>query len=587
MTPLLLCALTSALAATPLLSWDLDADDGAFVTSGTSGQWEWGTPETGPKGGYTGNAVWATGLTRPYLNDSTDYLALPAADLSGASRPVLHFYHWFEIDTGGDAAWVEAWDGDTWERLDPIYGYPADAGYTGVSNDWEQVWIDLSGLSYTSELRFAFSTNDAVQLAGWFIDDLTVLDGDPVPPRITVLQAPVDTQVLDGSYAIRTQILEDAGSLDARLVWWNDEGTQHTVSMSAEGDDVYTAEIPAAAPDTWLYWVVQASDSENTSSAPEEDSYSFRVYLAAPRDLSGPDGRLVSDVVTLSWTAPDSPHEVLSYRIYRDGIWVADASAPTATVPLAGPRQSFHVTAVYAAGEGDPSDQLLVDASIPVVQSLDPQQAWQGDQVYVDVVGASLLLTDADAGLDLGEDIAVLDASVVDANRARFTLEISEDAETGPRQGSLTSGDNRITLPSPFTVLSGEDRPRLVHLTPDVVEQGETVGLTLEANADFADVPELDLGDGLYIEEISWDDDRVSVRATAAWDAPVGAREVYADDGARVLDGVTLTVRNALTTPQRTCATAPGTASLSLLVAALAAWCRRAGRPRRRARSGR
>lgn len=570
MSALLLLGLVAAAAAQELARWELEDSDGGFTAYGATSQWQWGEVGAGPEQAATGTRAWSTGLDRPYLNDTTDYLALPSVDLSAAARPVLSFYHWYEVDSDGDAGWVEIWDGESWTRAEPIYGYPEEAGFTGNSDGWRPEWIDLTGVADTSALRFVFSANERVALAGWYLDDLVVMDGDPVPPYVTVERAPEDTQDLDGPYAVQAQVRDDLATPTATLRWTANEAAGEA-AMTALGDGIFAAEIPGQEPDTLVSWWIEASDGENATSGPDE-LQSFRVYLAAPSGLSGPDGRVVGTSATLSWTAPDSPHAVLRYAVYCDDAWVADATTTSVEAPLCSDAPTFSVSAVYEAGEGDRSDPLTLEAWIPVVGSVEPEQAWQGERVRVTLVGESLLLVDGEVDLALGQGVTVAEAEVVDANRVVFTLDIAEDATPGERAGTLLAGENAVALPSPFEILDGASRPALLAISPDALTQGRSYTLYLVASAPLTGEPSLDLGEGVIVESVRWDDAQIEASVVVSWDAPVGVRGVEVDDGSRVLEGVELRVRNAATTPQRSCnqGASGGAGALPVLLAALA-----------------
>lgn len=574
MNVLLLITVSASAATEPLVSWTLDDSDGGFAAYGETSQWQWGELPGGPATAEHTTA-WGTGIERPYLNDTTDYLQLSSFDLSTSARPVLRFYHWYEVDADGDAGWVEVWDASVWSRLEPIYDYPTDAGYTGSSNGWHLAWFDLRGVTDTAHIRFVFSADSRVALAGWFVDDIDVLDGDPVPPSIEVDVAPDDTQDLDGPYAVEAWIQDDLLTPSAELRWTT--GTDSgSVAMEETLPGLFRGEIPGQLPDTTVSWRIVATDGSNEALAPEVGASSFRVYLAAPTALTGPQGRVVGTQTSLSWTAPESDHPVQSYRVYCNGEIVALSEDTTAQAAICSSAASFEVSAVYEAGEGDRSDPLSLDAFLPSVDALSPAVAWQGDHLRLTLSGTYLLLAEGEVSLDLGDGVTVDAVEVIDAESAIITVHIDADAETGLREGQLQVGDASLPLPSPFEILDGQSRPRLLSVTPDAVVQGERYTLEIAANADFEATPTLDLGEGVLIESVERDGEIVRAEVVVAWDAPVGERGIEADDGDRVLDGATLRVRNAATPPARTCSQGSGQAhwtlaALSLAVAALRA----------------
>ena len=541
-----------------IAAWDLDADDGGFTASAVPPQWEWGDVSSGPMGGYDGERAWGTVLDRSYLNDSSDGLTLPSVDLTDAERPVLTFWHWYEIAATGDAGWVEVWDGAGWQVLEPVYGYPEAGGFLGSSGGWEPAFFDLSGVSDSASVRLVFSADERIALAGWYVDNVAIIDGDPVPPDIAVTGVPDDTQDLDGPYVVTATITDDyAGLAYATLIWSDGGDTEYSVTMEAGDDGAYWGEIPAQPAGTTVRWHIEASDGWNTARAPADDDEAFRVYLAAPTDLAGPEGRVVGVEATLTWTAPESPEAVDGYRVYRDSALVAECAGTTLAAPLDGPIDWFEVSAVYGEQEGDLSLPLMLRVSVPTLEALDPAEAWQGDSLRVAVSGTYLLFVAEDASLDLGDGVVTSEVEVIDADHAVFTLELSDDAEVGLRDALVISGATRIPVEGGFEVLSGDDRPTLVGLIPDALTQGEQTSLTIASNAAFAEAPVVDLGDGIIVESVVIDENRAYLRVTVAADAPVGTRPVSTDDGARILHGVDLRVRAALTTPTGSCAAAP------------------------------
>lgn len=562
-------------ATTDVVTWDFEDSDGGWSAYGETGQWEHGAVSSGPLVAHSGSMLWATGLARFYYNDSTDYLSLPAQDLSGLSHPILEFYQWYAIDPSGDAGWLEVHDGAGWVRAEPVYGYPTATGFSGSTNGWTRAWLDLGDLTDLAQVRLVFSSDASVALDGWYVDDVRVVEGDPVPPQITLQSAPGDTQDLDGPYRVLALIEDDGGTPTATLHWSTDELTNYEVPMTEGADGLWTGEIPGQPADTLLNWYVTSSDGENESTDPEDGSYLFRVYLAAPTQLSGPAGRVVSREVTLSWEPPESPHPVLNYRVYRTGTLVAEPTEATATVPLSESYPTFEVAAVYDVGEGDRSSPLVLHVAVPTVTALSPTEAWQGDLLRVAVSGDYLLLTGDDADLDLGEGLSVEALSVTDADHATFTVRVDDEAPIGVREGTLTSGDQQIPLELDFTVHDGADRPALISISPDELFQGDQVELVLCANTTLEGTPEVDLGEDIIIEEVSVNGRDVTISATVPWDADIGTRAVSADDGTRVLEGVDLRVRNALTTPQKGCASAPGQADRLPIALTLLALLRR------------
>lgn len=547
---MLFAAFVSAVAASPVTDFDFEATDGGFTPQIGELQWEWGTPTTGPGAAHTGSRVWATQLDGPYLNDAVGILTFPSYDLSPTASPSLVFWHWTEIQSG-DAGWLEVSDGQGgWDRIEPSYGYPDSAGFTGSTGGWEQVYVGLDGLEDLSELRLVFSSDASVQGSGWYFDDLEVWDGDIAPPQVTVLSSPSDTEDLDGPYVVEVDATDDQGLDALELVWEtpSDAGRAQMVFFT----DRWAGGVSGQDPDTTVSWWVEASDGTNTT---ETEVDSFRVRLPPPTDLTGPTGRVVDVEVGLAWLPPTSEHLLESYRVYRDGELVAEPTLESVIVGVEGDGQDvFTVSAVFFEGEGDPSDELAVEVSKPRILDVDADFAWQGDRVRLDLVGEYLLLVDGEVFLDLGESISIESVEVVDVDRAEVLAHVAEDAEVGLRDLSLTSWGIDVVLVDGFEVLDGAGRPSVVAVEPDALRQGDQATLTITlSEAPASEELVIDAGPGVLVENISVDGSVLFVDVVVDPVAPIGLRALVVDDGERLLTGVEVRVRDALVA-EPTCA---------------------------------
>lgn len=579
MIPALLLPLVLA-ASDPLAVWDFAEDDGGFQPSGEADQWEWGPVASGPGAGWNGEDAWATLLDRDYFNDGDDYLTFPTLDLTGASRPVLGLAHWYDIDEGGDAGLVERWDGAAWQPLEPVYGYPTDAGFTGASDGWVEDWFDLDGVSDASLLRLAFHADASGARAGWYLGLARIEDGDPVPPLVVYTLLPEDTQDVEGPYAVAARIVDDLGAVSAELRWSDgvDEGTA-PLAVEADGE-TWDGELDGVEPGTELCWWIEATDGDNLATG---ETACFSVRLPAPGPPAVAADRPVGAAVPLAWEPPEDPlYPVLGYVVYRDGEPVAWPVDPEVELPVSAERHEVVVSAVFDTPrgdrEGEPSEALELETAIPAVVDLSPAEVWQGERVHLAVTARYLLLgAEGVAELDAGEGVEVVDTEVLDVDRAVFTVEVAADAATGARALTLTGGAGSATLEDALTVLDGADRPALLAISPDAAEQGEALTLEISASEPPEASPTVDLGDGIIVGGIEVDGATIRVEATVEADAPVGLHPVTVDDGRRVLGGVELRVRDRAAPPEPVCGCAAGgsraptaLALLSLLAAALA-----------------
>ena len=95
---------------------------------------------------------------------------------------------WYDIESDWDYAYVEvsADEGVTWEILagpssttDNPNGNSFGAAYTGSSGGWIEETFDLSAYAGQEVLvRFEYVTDDAINYAGWLIDDVCILEAE-------------------------------------------------------------------------------------------------------------------------------------------------------------------------------------------------------------------------------------------------------------------------------------------------------------------------------------------------------------------------------------------------------------------------
>ncbi len=554
--------------AAPLLSYDLEDDDGGFLGSGETDQWAWGVVSNGPGAGFDGMRAWSTGLTRNYLNDSVDYLEIPVPDLGSVARPTISFRHWYDIGLG-DRAWIEVDFGNGFVPATPLYGYPAINGYSGASGGWRKVVVDLTGFGDTPRVRLAFEADLVAVGPGWTIDSVSFDDGDVAAPRLTDLTVLADTESLETPYVVEVAA-EDDTVVQAVTLGWIAAGVQGSAQMTATGGGAWRAEIPAQLPDTDVRYWVEATDGLNTSREPVASGNAFRVYLPAPGGLVGPIGRVVGPTVPISWAPPASEHAVLGYEVLRGGLPVLEVVEPRGDVPVLGGLQTFTVRALYAEGHGDLSGPLELDGVLPRVGALQPDVAWPGEAVRVRLSGRYLLLVEEDVSLDLGAGVQIGHIDVRDVDTAFVDLIVDEDATAGPRALTLRSGGTTVTLGGAFEVLPDVERPRLTGIEPDAVRQGDDAELDLAYVGILAEAPEVDLGVGITVESVEQVDlDTLRVRYSVASNAPLGERAVSVDDGVRLFEGVSLVVEDAHAQTSRGCGT-PLAPSAALVLLGLA-----------------
>ncbi len=172
------------------LLWDFEADDGGFITDGTSG-WQWGAPTYGPCFDTADGNVWATNLDGEYTNSACYLLDTPVIEMGdkGGYICIDHCYD-TEFSYDGAVTWFTT-DGATYANIAPLEGYDDDAlvatgcawaagepGFSGSSEGWvTDCWelTDQDYIDYGVALRLAFGSDTSVATySGWMIDNITV-----------------------------------------------------------------------------------------------------------------------------------------------------------------------------------------------------------------------------------------------------------------------------------------------------------------------------------------------------------------------------------------------------------------------------
>ncbi|MCB9791740.1 MAG: hypothetical protein H6741_03345 [Alphaproteobacteria bacterium] len=576
---ILLCLLLGAQAATRELRWTLEDSDEGFSPVDPDGQWEWGSFPTdyGPAGGFTGASGWATRLDGAYFNEVEAQLSLPAYPLGDLGQPMLEIVHWYEM-AEGDVVNLVYVGGSGLEVIDPVYSYPIAAGYSGSSGGWVRSWFDLDGISDTSAVALHLLTDRDVQMSGWYVDELSLWDGDVAPPKVSQLTALPDTEDVDGPYLVQVYAVDNDGQPGVSLLYQIGDGSSQAVPMSALGGGWFEAEISGPVePGTEITYQVRASDGENVVLEPADAPRSFEVRLLPPTGLRGPEGRIVDTEAELVWDAPESIHAVEGYRVLRGEEALFEVEGRFALVPLVGGGEdSYAVQALYEVGESGPSEPLSLQVSLPEVLSLSPSAAYQGDTVRVTVTGQYLLLSEGEVDAELGVGVEVVDVEVSHVDEAVLVLEVAEDAPLGTRNLELSSGDVLVRVTEAFVLLDGAARPQLTGIEPDALRQGDARSVVITASEPFEDLPLIDLGPGVLVEEVSLlSDSAVEVQVVVEPTAAIGQRPVTVDDGARVWEGVQLRVRDAVPNETGRCQSGAGAPWMAGAVLGLLAALRR------------
>lgn len=520
-----------------LFDYDVDANGGGLVPTGTLGQWGFAVPAVRPPGAGTG-PVWSTRPSGNTLNDAQEFLTLTLPAVAGAQRPVLVIEHATLLGQG-DTASFELDAGGGFLPITPIHGYPSGDSFQGDSQGYTRTGFELAGVAPGSRFRLRFTADAAGAGPGWFVRDVRIVDGDPIPPQLTILSAPSDDPDLQGPYLVELKIEEDYGIERAEL-FWSTGGPEVAVPLVQSGAS-WTASIPVQPPDTLVHWRVEVADCEGTSSVTGE---AFRVFLPAPTDLSGPSQpHTVARSVTLDWEPPASSVPVAGYRVTELDSGATFNSTSTAVQVELDPAwaQRFQVQASYGGVFGDPSEVLELDVEVPELVSIEPRSIFPGDRVYLELEGRSLYLLAGASSLSIGETgtsaLRVLDFAVADVDRARALVEVPVRAVAGSQDVVITGTYGSFRFADAFEVLDAADAPRITLVEPNRVTQGETVELLIHANRRFGDPVEITVDEDLVLGGTPVvEGDRIRVGLTALGSARAGEHTLVIDDGTRNWD---------------------------------------------------
>ncbi len=319
--------------------------------SGTD-DWSRAAPAFGVNFAHSGDFVWATAPDAAYSATATHAtLALPPMNLIGIQEAYLVFWHWYDTEHDGSAspdsdASTQLWDGGnvkasvdggtTWVSLTPDGGYngtiasgrqnplEGEQAFGGYSFGWRQEVVPLPTGSEVM-LRFDFgsdvgNTEEAVDFAGWLLDDIAVLIERPVDtniPQATLL--PQANTVREADQLPPTpyvELFDSTGVADVFVdyAFLNDAGIpdgSYRLAMSTSRSLAFSGDFPFAATRTFnvgdvLTYRVRVSDfAGNTRTFPDADASPFTIEY-----------RLMDSINLLSNATPS-------------GLWKQDESAWT------------------------------------------------------------------------------------------------------------------------------------------------------------------------------------------------------------------------------------------------------------------
>ena len=206
----------------------VEAGEGTWTHAGTFDLWHVSTQRNhSPNGqqswkcGDTGSGNYAGGM------DAT----LTTQEFNLAENSMLTFWHWMQAELStsypgqcydGGMVEITTNGGQSWEQITPSNGYPYTTRGTGPfgvdvpvfsgEHDWEQVFFDLSTYTGTVQIRFHFGSDNAVELEGWYVDDIEIRPNEMLetPENLT---ASIDLGRVNLNWSYAGSGLDEQGEL--------------------------------------------------------------------------------------------------------------------------------------------------------------------------------------------------------------------------------------------------------------------------------------------------------------------------------------------------------------------------------------
>jgi hypothetical protein len=180
---------------------DMETSGASWTHAAGPGAWtdQWHL-ETYRNHTYAGQTSWKCGGAGSQTYGNLLHALLETADFDLPAGARLEFWHWIDAETSaaypdhcydGGLIEISCDGGVTWQPLAPVDGYPyliragttpgpfaAETPVWSGTQDWTEVWVDLTGYEGPARLRWAFGSDGADVLEGWYIDDVRIV----VPP---------------------------------------------------------------------------------------------------------------------------------------------------------------------------------------------------------------------------------------------------------------------------------------------------------------------------------------------------------------------------------------------------------------------
>ncbi|WP_223702243.1 cell wall-binding repeat-containing protein [Sutcliffiella deserti] len=318
-----------------------------------SGDWEWGVPTVGttPR---SGEKLVATKLTSNYSDNSNSLLQFPPIDTRNADHASLSFKHWFDIEYTHDQAKVLVTndiESNDWHEV---------TTFTGRERAWEEITVNLDQFAGSENQVFVallFNSDDKVNHAGWYIDDLTINNTSEATTEISVTKLLIEKPVFHSHPREETKKLVDSyqNGLPVEAFVTVIE-TGRTVKTSLEDGSYHILHRPTPEGENYTLRV------ESYGYYPQQEEFNLQNEEVIDKNFllaEIPTGEISINVINKK---TQEPIQGVALRVLEDG-----------RIPLAETdSQGFHAFADVLEGT------YTVSLSIP---------NYQHERITVDVTG--------------------------------------------------------------------------------------------------------------------------------------------------------------------------------------------------------
>ncbi|MGF3584392.1 MAG: OmpL47-type beta-barrel domain-containing protein [Thermoplasmatota archaeon] len=388
---------------------NFETNDGGFVQSG--GQWEYGTPTSGPMGAYSGTKLWATKLAGNYVQGLA---TLTTCEITVPAGGDLSFWHWYDFEASYDGYNVKISTPPytTWTLLIPVGGYTGTANsanplypqpcWTGhVQKYWEYETFDLSAYEgQTVKFRFDMGADSSVFYPGAYIDDILVgtltieIDSEYDESQAVISWLnPGETKQLtypdwtpenlgigtsgDIEYGVLAQTLlpGDGNTANDQVVetiilsYWHDVKVKSITSPVDGGRDLLFHQRPFLPSESWIF----RTSAQSPGYLCQDDFW----------DLTAPIGNIefygLCLIYSGGWIPGNQNTLPFEVKFYEDGGTAPGAVVATYTLPAITPENTGQVYAgftMYKWTYDITPSVSLEDGWISIQSTTAPDGAW-------------------------------------------------------------------------------------------------------------------------------------------------------------------------------------------------------------------